>query len=106
MPVVTNELFTPIGNHITMTDLSAAVEISAGALGVDATTVDIVDKVKIQADTQDVRITFSAGSTPTSTSGFLIRTTDQEKTITITNGVLLRAIEAAGGAILQVQFGT
>lgn len=103
--VVTNDLFTTIGNHILMTDLTAARDISAGALGVDATTSDRVDKVRIQADTQNVRLTFSSGSTPTAAIGFLIRTTDDWKTIPLIKGITLRAIEVAGGAQLQVQFG-
>lgn len=103
--VVSNVLFTPVGGHITMDDLTAARTITPGALGIDVTDFDRVDKVKIQADTQNVRITYSAGSTPTSTGGFLIRTTDEVSTILITNGVMLKAIEAAGGAVLQVQFG-
>lgn len=103
--VVTNDLFTPVGDHIMMDDLTAARTISPGALGVDVTNFDRVDKVKIQADTQNVRITYSDGATPTSTVGFLIRTTDEEKTILITNGVVLKAIEVVGGAVLQVQFG-
>ncbi len=103
--VVTNDLFTPVGDHIPMIDLAAAREISPGALGVDVTDFDRVDKVRIQADTQNVRLTFSSGSTPTATVGFLIRTTDDWKTIPLIKGVTLRAIEAAGGAVLQVQFG-
>lgn len=96
-----NDLFTPVGDHIRVTDLSSAVVIMPGDLGVNQS----ADKVWIQADTQNVRITVAPNSIPTATVGFLIRTTDEVLPITITDGVVLRAIEAAGGAALQVQFG-
>lgn len=99
--VAANNLFTPVGDHIRVTDLSSAIAIMPGDLGVNLP----ADKVWIQADTQNVRITLALTSTPTATVGFLIRTTDDIKPITITDGVVLKAIEAAGGAVLQVQFG-
>jgi 2-phospho-L-lactate guanylyltransferase (CobY/MobA/RfbA family) len=99
--VATNDLFTPVGNHIRVTDLSSAVVIMPGDLGVALP----ADKVKIQADTQDVRITLAPGSTPTANIGFLVRTTDPIISLSITDGIVLRAIETAGGANLQVQFG-
>ena len=99
--VAVNNLFTPVGDHIRVTDLSSAVVIMPGDLGVNLP----ADKVWIQADTQNVRITLAPTSTPTATIGFLIRTTDEIEPITITDGVVLKAIEAAGGAALQVQFG-
>lgn len=102
MAVAVNDLFTPVGDHIRVIDLSSATVIMPGDLGVS----DPADKVKIQADSQNVRITLSNGSTPTSTVGFLIRTTDKPLSLTITNGVVLKAIETAGGGALQVQFGT
>ncbi|KKM45501.1 hypothetical protein LCGC14_1560620 [marine sediment metagenome] len=101
-PVANSDLFSAIGNHFTVTNLAAAVIIAPGGfLPEDA---DDADKVKIQAHTQDVRITYSADSTPTAIFGFLIRTTDEEKTITL-RGITLKAIEVVGGAALQVQFG-
>ena len=99
--VAVNNLFTPVGDHIRVSDLSSAIEIMPGDLGVNLP----ADKVWIQADTQNVRITLAPASTPTATVGFLIRTTDDIEPITITDGVVLKAIEAAGGAVLQVQFG-
>lgn len=100
--VATNNLFTPVGDHIKVTDLSSAKVIMPGDLGVNLP----ADKVWIQADTQNVRITLAPDSTPTAAIGFLLRTTDRIEPITITNGVVLKVIEAAGGAALQVQFGT
>lgn len=102
MAVAVNDLFTPVGDHIRVTDLSSAAVIMPGDLGVNLP----ADKVKIQADAQNVRITLSDGATPTAAVGFLIRTTDDPLPLTITDGVVLKAIEAAGGAALQVQFGT
>ena len=102
LAVVTNDIFTPVGDHIRVSDLSSAVVIMPGDLGVNLP----ADKVWIQPDTQNVRITLAPASTPTTTIGFLIRTTDDVKPITITDGVILKAIEVVGGAGLQVQFGT
>ena len=102
LPVVTNDVFSPIGGHATETTLSAVKTISPGLYGITAT----ADKVILQADGQNVRYTLSASSTPTATFGFLLRTTDAPRQIILDGSVTLRVIEAAGGATLQMQFGT
>lgn len=104
-PVANNDLFTPIGDHVLVTNLSSATVIMPGEIGIDTTTKK-ADKVLIQADTQNVRITLSPDSTPTAAVGFLLRTTDDWLPITLTKSVTLKAIEVVGGAALQVQFGT
>ncbi len=102
--VSTTNMFTPIGDHVRVDDLTSATVIMPGDIGIDTTT-KAADKVLIQADTQNVRITLSPGSTPTATIGFLLRTTDDWLPITLRKGVTLKAIEVVGGAALQVQFG-
>lgn len=101
--VVTNDIFTPVGDHIAGTDISSATVIMPGAMGVDLP----ADKVLIQTTAQNIRFTLD-GTTPTPTVGFQLKSTDPPRQIIIrpeTGGVILTVIEEAGGAVLQVQFG-
>jgi hypothetical protein len=102
MPVVINDIFTPVGNHIAGTDISSATVIMPGDMGVNLP----ADKVIIQTTTQNIRYTLD-GTAPTPTVGFQLKATDPPKQIIIRNGeVTLTVIEEVGGAVLQVQFGT
>jgi hypothetical protein len=100
--VITNDIFTPVGSHIAGTDVSSATVIMPGDMGIPLS----ADKVIIQTTAQNIRYTLD-GTTPTPTVGFQLKATDPPKQIIIRNGeVVLTVIEEAGGAVLQVQFGT
>lgn len=102
MPVVPNDIFTPVGEHIAGTDVSSAAVIMPGDMGVNLP----ADKVVIQTTAQNIRYTLD-GTTPTTTVGFQLKSTDSPRQIIIRPGeVILTVIEEVGGAILQVQFGT
>ena len=104
MAVVTNDIFTPVGDHIAGTDISSATVIMPGAMGVAET----ADKVILQTTAQNIRYTLD-GTTPTATVGFQLKSTDAPRQIIIrleTGSVMLTVIEESGGAVLQVQFGT
>ena len=98
--VVSNYIFTPIGNHIPGTDISSATVIMPGDLGLDET----ADKVIIQTTAQNIRYTLD-GTAPTATIGCQLKATDDPKEIGISWGVILTVIEEAPTAVLQVQFG-
>lgn len=101
MPVIINDIFTPVGSHIAGTDISSAVVIMPGPIGVE----DPADKVLIQTTAQNIRYTLD-GTTPTPAVGFQLKSTDPPKQIIIREGeIVLTVIEEAGGAVLQVQFG-
>jgi hypothetical protein len=101
VPVITNDIFTPVGNHIAGTDISSATTIMPGEMGVDLP----ADKVMIQTTAQNIRYTLD-GTTPTPTVGFQLKATDPPRQIIIRAGeVTLTVIEETGGAVLQVQFG-
>lgn len=102
--VVTNDIFTPVGSHIAGTDISSATVVMPGPMGV----AEPADKILIQTTAQNIRYTLD-GTTPTPTVGFQLKSTDPPRQIIIrpeTGGVVLTVIEEAGGAVLQVQFGT
>lgn len=104
MAVITNDIFTPVGDHIAGTDISSATVIMPGALGLT----EEADKVIIQTTAQNIRYTLDE-TIPTASVGFQLQSTDPPRQIIIRperGGVILTVIEEAGGAVLQVQFGT
>jgi hypothetical protein len=87
--------FHPLGSHSSTVDYSSAVTptIPAGA-----------DRVMIQAITQNVRITLD-GTAPTAVLGFQIKAGEYPGVFPLHNETVLKIIEEAATAVVQLQFG-
>ena len=87
--------FNPVGSHITGTDISSAVTLTAPT---GAT------KILIQAITQNIRFMLD-GTAPTTTTGFQIVAGDPAVLIPLGTDTVLKVIEEAATCVPQYQWG-
>ena len=87
--------FHPLGAHQSATDYSSAVTVTipTGA-----------DRFMIQTVTQNIRFTLD-GTAPTTTKGFQIKAGEYPGVFPLHNESVLKIIEEAATAVVELQFG-
>ena len=89
--------FNPVGAHVATTDLTSSLAVAVP---------DTATKLLAQADGGNIRYTLG-GTTPTAALGFVLKDDNDPIVIPVGGDTVFKFIEeaAAGGALLQYQFG-
>jgi len=89
--------FEPVSAHVDGPTISSAITVTVPT---GAT------KALIQALTQNVRFTLDGTTTPTATCGFQLKAGDPPLLLPLGNSTVLKVIEEAATADLQIQWGS
>lgn len=92
---IASALFVINGSHTKNTALSSSFTLTPPGNA---------NAILIQATVQNVRYTLD-GTTPTATTGFILRAYDDPRIIDISAGMTVKIIEETSGAIVNYQWG-
>lgn len=92
---MTPRAFTPVGDHTSNGSISSATALTPPATA---------NALLIQATGQNVRYTLD-GTTPTASTGFVLRSDDQPLIIDVGVGMEIKVIQESATATVQYQWG-